>query len=434
MVILNLSLSHCFYKKIISRNCVGASPAKADIFFQLAWLLPMMMSFCTVRILFPQSCISKVYYPAMTAILADSVETGARTQLYTYRWMLQMATRAIGPLMAALLFQFVWGNTWKLSSVRNVFLAGIIGTAVPALLLFFFDDKRTLGNVSEAVPRQGKSKRNGEKPDEAQPLINAAFGGDDSSAAPSFPSNGCGCGTNWIPWLLAFSDLMFCLGQGMTVKYFYIYFAEIVLLSPTTAMIVSALGTVAAALFSQASGRMSRAFGRVQTLILFRLGGVATMVALGFFSHDSTHPDDCGRSTHRNKTFEDASFDSLETFGPGFSGSAFDEEIDYAKPFSTWQVGVMVLFVAQTGFFNSTQPLMKSILMDYVPKNMRGRWSAVDSLTSFGWSVTTIFGSMIVDAYCYSYLFYTTAGCMLLSQLPFWLMLQLVPKKEESIR
>ena len=133
----------------------------------------------------------------------------------------------------------------------------------------------------------------------------------------------------------------------------------------------------------------------------------------------------------------------------------------------------------QTGFFNSTQPLMKGILMDYVPKSAcgtrphtvcrsrglprshpcrlalpcsrlssqrlfclhadgfsqrrggpqtchagslagtRGRWSAVDSLTSFGWSVTTIFGSMIVDNYCYSYLFFTTAGCMVLSALPF---------------
>ena len=42
-----------------------------------------------------------VYYPAMTAILADSVETGNRTSLYTYRWMLQMFTRAMGPLLGA---------------------------------------------------------------------------------------------------------------------------------------------------------------------------------------------------------------------------------------------------------------------------------------------------------------------------------------------
>jgi len=402
-----------------------------------------------------------VYYPAMNAILADSVETGARTKLYTYRWMLQMATRAIGPLMAALLFQFVWGNTWKLDNVRNVFLAGIIGTSVPAMLLFFFDDSLTLGAVSEAVPNHSgggsSSKGKGSKGstrllNEAQPLINTAsdVGLPSTEADTTNVSNMCGCGTFAIPWLLAFSDLMFCLGQGMSVKYFFIYFQEVVLLSPTTTMVVSAIGTVAAALFSKASSGLAESFGRVQTLIVFRMGGVGSMVALGFFSHDASHPDACynhNSTHHHNGT---VMFNGVahpepwgDTFGPQFDenmhahASVYDnptcsgESKDPTRcPFSLWQIGVMALFVSQTGFFNSTQPLMKSILMDYVPKSTRGRWSAVDSLTSFGWSVTTIFGSMIVDKYCYSYLFYTTAGCMFLSQMPFWLMLRLVPVKE----
>ena len=41
-------------------------------------------------------------------------------------------------------------------------------------------------------------------------------------------TNCCCCAPGWIPWFLAFSDLMFCIGQGMTVKFFYVYFAEIV--------------------------------------------------------------------------------------------------------------------------------------------------------------------------------------------------------------
>lgn len=36
-----------------------------------------------------------VYYPAMNAILADSVETGGRTSVYTIRWMLQMVRLAV---------------------------------------------------------------------------------------------------------------------------------------------------------------------------------------------------------------------------------------------------------------------------------------------------------------------------------------------------
>ena len=288
--------------------------------------------------------------------------------------------------MAALLFQYVWkGPTWKLQAVRNVFLAGIVGTALPACLLFFFDDKRTLDAVSEAVPRRSSTKSS--TLSESQPLINTVSEEEKGSDKVVAFSNCCGCGISSIPWLLAFSDLMFCLGQGMTVKYFFIYFQDVVLLSPTTAMISSAIGTAAAALFSQAAGRLSRTVGRVQSLIVFRLGGVGAMIALGFFSHDATHPDACHRhnSTRHNGSFEHQTLE-YETFGPW---PGYTPPLQAEAPLSMWQIGVIALFVAQTGFFNSTQPIMKSILMDYVPKNVRGRWSAVDSLTSFGRSTCT---------------------------------------------
>lgn len=404
-----------------------------------------------------------VYYPAMTAILADSVETGNRTNLYTYRWSMQMVARGLGPLTAALLFHFAYDDKWSLDSLRNVFFAGMVATAVPACLLFFFDDNKTLGERSQAVvkPDVGSGAM---QPDEARPLINSERGGRKSSElvhaanmadAPSAcgsDTNCCCCGTTWIPWFLAFSDLMFCFGQGMTVKYFYVYFQTIVKLAPSTTMIVSAVATAAAAFFSMTSGRMSKAVGRVQTLIVFRLLGAGTMVVLGMYSHDPSHPDLC-----YNHTLNRTTNHTHEVYGGssnvGISGMAAEGDMlgfgpvdtlgsnseTTAAPstkgpwdLSTWQVCVILLFIAQTGFFNSTQPLMKSILMDYVPKSTRGRWSAVDSLTSFGWSVTTIFGAMIVDTYCYSYLFFATAGCMVLSQLPFWAMLQLVPAREEK--
>jgi MFS family permease len=192
----------------------------------------------------------------MTAILADSVETGNRTKLYTYRWMLQMSTRAMGPLLAAVLFTYVFDDTWHLDNVRNVFLAGMIATSVPALLLFFYDDHQTLGWKSEPISRspsyrestgsvtavnsgQNRSARNSASP-EAEPLLSkstSAINRDEGdpqqrqlstiaeqlAAVTADPeslerTNSCCCGIKWVPWCLAFSDLMFCIGQGMTVK------------------------------------------------------------------------------------------------------------------------------------------------------------------------------------------------------------------------
>ena len=67
--------------------------------------------------------------------------------------MLQMGTRAMGPLLAAVLFVYVFNDTWHLDNVRNVFLAGMIATTVPAILLFFYDDHMTLGWKSEPISR-----------------------------------------------------------------------------------------------------------------------------------------------------------------------------------------------------------------------------------------------------------------------------------------
>jgi hypothetical protein len=54
-------------------------------------------------------------------------------------------------------------------------------------------------------------------------------------------------------------------------------------------MIVSAVGVLVASIFSHVAGMMTRCIGRVQTLIVFRLGGVAVMVLLGMYATQN-HP------------------------------------------------------------------------------------------------------------------------------------------------
>jgi len=54
-------------------------------------------------------------------------------------------------------------------------------------------------------------------------------------------------------------------------------------------MIVSAVGVLVASIFSHVAGLMTRCIGRVQTLIIFRLGGVAVMVLLGMYATQN-HP------------------------------------------------------------------------------------------------------------------------------------------------
>lgn len=119
-----------------------------------------------------------------------------------------------------------YGDNWDYDAVRNVFAVAMVGTAVPAVILFFFDDLKTLGRVSQAhiVPVQEGDEGGPQRLAESSPLINTATGYGTDTGSSESEQTACTCTTRVIPWCLACSDLAFCFGQGMTVKYFSVYF------------------------------------------------------------------------------------------------------------------------------------------------------------------------------------------------------------------
>ena len=50
----------------------------------------------------------------------------------------------------------------------------------------------------------------------------------------------------------------------------------------------------------------------------------------------------------------------------------------HPKPFTH------TIIQTRTCLMNATAPLMKSILMDHVPKRSRAKWASLDSVTRFG--------------------------------------------------
>jgi hypothetical protein len=55
-------------------------------------------------------------------------------------------------------------------------------------------------------------------------------------------------------------------------------------------------------------------------------------------------------------------------------------------PYATdWRI-VAPIFVLRTALINCAQPLRKTMLNDFVPKDQRGRWNSLDSFRRMGWS------------------------------------------------
>ena len=74
--------------------------------------------------------------------------------------------------------------------------------------------------------------------------------------------------------------------------------------------------------------------------------------------------------------------------------------------------------------------LQKSILNDYVKKEERGFWNALESITRVGWSGSAMVGGVIVNRFGFGWSFGLTAGMQFLAWCIRCTLLPLVPRRE----
>ena len=65
----------------------------------------------------------------------------------------------------------------------------------------------------------------------------------------------------------------------------------------------------------------------------------------------------------------------------------------------------------------------RSLLMDYVPKEARGRWNSLDSVLAFGWCGSAVAGGFLLDAFGFGEVVYARGhGGYASTRLPLLLM------------
>eukprot|EP00472_Partenskyella_glossopodia_P002460 CAMPEP_0197533718 /NCGR_PEP_ID=MMETSP1318-20131121/44445_1 /TAXON_ID=552666 /ORGANISM="Partenskyella glossopodia, Strain RCC365" /LENGTH=209 /DNA_ID=CAMNT_0043090703 /DNA_START=97 /DNA_END=723 /DNA_ORIENTATION=- len=89
------------------------------------------------------------------------------------------------------------------------------------------------------------------------------------------------------------------------------------------------------------------------------------------------------------------------------------------------------IYVVRTGLMNCTYPLDESILMDFCPKDVRGRWKSLESVVAFGWCGSAVLGGWLGDAHGYSFTFIITALIQGGSVIIICFLLPLVPISEK---
>eukprot|EP01134_Creolimax_fragrantissima_P006947 CFRG6947T1 len=311
--------------------------------------------------------------PPVYAIYADSIPSGQRSGYETWRYVLSIGSLASGPITNMVLF-YVLGNEWGIKQMTIIFIVGMALHFVSIAALFFFDDGETLGQESDVLVSSNANEES-EEEQVRQRLLSA-----ENIRYKIFSF----LHVSHIPYIVTLSDVAFGLASGMTIKFFPIYFADVLHMAPILVNLIFVLDPIVEVMLSLFGQRISLSYGRVEVLLIFKAIGISLLWVLASFE-------------------------------------------------STWQAHpyfLIAVYIMRSALVNCVVPLSRSILMDYCPPTQRAKWAALESLSAFGWSGSAVLGGILVDKYGFDIAFHATATMQLLAWLPMILLLPLVAREE----
>jgi len=285
------------------------------------------------------------------ALFADSITPDQRPKATQTMGIVANVAQSVGPLLTFFSMYYI-GNNWTTPTLEKVLMFGmVILNPICCVQMFFFGK----------APYEGGE---GEDEDVAG-----------ASTTLSLP------GAKFVPWLAATSDLVTCIGAGMTIKYFNLYWKNTWHMSPTSVLAIAAVQPLAIAIFIKILEKPAEKCGRAQaSCACFFIGAFAFIVL--------------------------AEIQNLPI--------------------------ALFFYFIRSGMANSVYPLNKSIMFDFTPSNQRGRWNAVETLSGSVWSGSAFIGGLLSDSHGYSFTFLFTAGIYMFAMLIYSPLLWIVPRKSSS--
>ncbi|MHA1667028.1 MAG: MFS transporter [Candidatus Heimdallarchaeaceae archaeon] len=203
--------------------------------------------------------------PSLESILADSIESGKRSKIYTWLHLARQVAMSIGPFANVALF-LLFGDKWDLTILKNVMLVGLTITLASIILMFFFSDKKSLGKSSESIE------------EEITHIENNNHNGFISRLSQDRRAK-------LIPILLVGSNIIIGFGAGMTIKFFTIFFLDKTLygLSPIWVQIIMGVTAIFTGISSIIAQRYSVKRGRAAIIFVVQLLATICLFAIAFY-------------------------------------------------------------------------------------------------------------------------------------------------------
>lgn len=173
------------------------------------------------------------------------------------------------------------------------------------------------------------------------------------------------------------------MANGMTVRYFNLYFTQVMRFSPAKLCLLNMVCRLFIAGFVQLAKPLTRNFGRTNVAIVLHLA--SAMSTLGIY-------------------------------GGGF--------------FTPTPLVACGCYLLRFACLQTRDPILTSITMDLVPENQRSRWAALNSLRSLSFSASAVLGGYLADEFGYEYSFSVTVVALLASTVIMLPTMIWFPRKE----
>ena len=283
--------------------------------------------------------------PSLEALFADSVQSGTRSYIYSWRQLIGQIGMALGPFLNIILFLFL-GDVWELNVLKLVMGFGLIFSFGSLIMMFFFSDQKSLGVSSDSISiKNDLDDKLIQENESNNSSINNHLDSNSKSNS-NLKTKLKFIPVSYIPFILVGCNIIIGLGAGMTVKFFTIFFMEIYSMSPIMVQVISGITSIATGFSGLIAQHFSKAKGRPQ--IIFIVQGIATICLV-----------------------------IIATYPP------------------IWIL--IIVFIMRGSLMNASQPLSRSILMDFVPKKKRGKWNSLEALAwGLFWNMSAVFGGYII--------------------------------------
>ena len=197
--------------------------------------------------------------PSVESVFADSVESGARSEVYAWVHLVRQFGMAIGPLVNIVLFLFL-GDVWDLGVLKGVMGFGILISMISLIFLALFDDRKSLGEESDRIVEVIPQELNNDSLNNNKNNTNNNSKYDKALI---------------IIFVLMISNLIIGFGAGMTIKFFAVFFMTIYALAPISVQLIMAGTAILTGVTSIIAQHLSLRNGRAA--MIFIVQGIATI-------------------------------------------------------------------------------------------------------------------------------------------------------------